>query len=113
MTDLSQQIEAHFPEHRKNHRPIIKLEAELARVKQSIKDLWAEYSMRTNRIRIKAAAIERSIRVEELYLKQYIAADLRAGREPRGNWRTRNQSNHTTTTTTDKEHTTNEAGHTP
>lgn len=76
--DLIARIEARFKECRDSHRPIQRLEEDLAKAKQAVKDLWADYTARSNRLRIRAAAIQRKIRVEELYLKQSISYDLRA-----------------------------------
>lgn len=77
--DLIARIEARFKECRDSHRPIQRLEEDLAKAKQAVKDLWTDYNVRSNRLRIRAAAIQRKIRVEELYLKQNISYDLRAG----------------------------------
>ena len=76
--DLIARIEARFKECRDSHRPIQRLEEDLAKAQQAVKDMWADYNLRANRLRIRAAAIQRKIRVEELYLKQNISYDLRA-----------------------------------
>ena len=109
--DLIARIDARFKECRGSHRPIQRLEEDLARVNQAVKDLWTDYNMRANRLRTKAAAIQRNIRVEELYLKQNISYDLRVGSGEKAFFRRRASKSTTTINPTDT--TANEANHTP
>lgn len=75
--DIPAEILRLLPEVRKTHPGITRLEAELARVKASVKELWMRYQVEAGRIQIRAASIQRRIRLEETYLKQRIAEDLR------------------------------------
>lgn len=71
------EVERLLPEARLKHGPLLKLEAQRDRVKQAQHELYLEYQHRSNGVSIKLAAIDKQIKLEEIYLKRKIAEGLR------------------------------------